>query len=79
MHDLASAVAKALHKAGKSKSPTPTTFTPEEMRRYFPSGTMFGTNARCKAERSRAIGWQPRKRHQDFLLSVKEEIPSEIS
>lgn len=76
MQDLATTITRALHARGKSMTPTPTTFAVEEIQRYFPQGTMFGANSRCKAERSRAIGWRPTKEPQEFLVSVEAEIPN---
>ncbi|KAG6831796.1 hypothetical protein H0H92_007473 [Tricholoma furcatifolium] len=74
MWNAAKAVAQTLHDAGKVKTSLPSSYTEEEMRRFFPSGTMFGTNARCKGDRSRAIGWRPRKGWQDLVASIKCEI-----
>ena len=77
LYDLAKAVSEALYGKGKSKSATPTTLNEDEMAKYFP-GTMFpGSNSRCKAERSRAIGWSPKNGGLElFLASVKDEVPS---
>lgn len=76
MEDLAATITRALHARGKSTTPTPTPFTAEEIQRYFPQGTMFGANSRCKAERSRAIGWRPTKEPREFLVGVEAEIPN---
>jgi hypothetical protein len=76
MQDLAATITRALHARGKSTTPTPTAFAVEEIQRYFPQGTMFGANSRCKAERSRAIGWRPTKEPREFLVSVEAEIPN---
>lgn len=74
MHDIMTAISQELYDQGKSKSPTPTSFTEEETAKYFPRGTMLGTNSRCKAERSRRLGWEPNKGYQDLLASIKGEI-----
>ncbi|GLB40173.1 putative NAD-P-binding protein [Lyophyllum shimeji] len=76
MYDLAKAIAETLYQEGKVKSPNPTSFTDEEMKVYFPNGTMYGANARCRAERSRAAGWHPRKGYHDLVTSIKGEIRS---
>lgn len=34
----------------------------------------MGTNARAKSNRSRSIGWQPKKTTKDFLATIKEEV-----
>ncbi|EPQ59897.1 hypothetical protein GLOTRDRAFT_28879, partial [Gloeophyllum trabeum ATCC 11539] len=76
MYDVAKAVAKTLVELGRGKSEEPTTFTKEEMQKYF-GGVCFsaylGSNSRCKAERSRAIGWKTTKTVKDLLASVKPE------
>ncbi|KAG6888925.1 hypothetical protein C0995_004938 [Termitomyces sp. Mi166 len=74
MWNIAKAVGQTLHDAGKLKSPMPSAYTQEEMRRFFPDGTMFGTNSRCKGDRSRAVGWRPKKGYQDLVASIKDEI-----
>ncbi|KAG6880111.1 hypothetical protein C0992_005818 [Termitomyces sp. T32_za158] len=74
MWDIAKAVGQTLHDAGKLKCPAPSSYTEEEMREFFPSGTMFGTNSRCQGDRSRAIGWEPNKGYNDLVASIKEEI-----
>lgn len=74
LHDVGKAIAKALFDLHKGKSPNPTTFTKEEMDKYFPHGTDLGSNSRCKAERARKLGWRPRKVTHDMLTSVKSEI-----
>ena len=72
-YDLCKVISEVLYNKGKSKSPTPTTFTKDEMADL--SGiAFFGSNSRCKAERSRAIGWNPKKGDADFLPSVKGEV-----
>ncbi|RDB25814.1 Uncharacterized protein C2A9.02 [Hypsizygus marmoreus] len=76
VYELAKAISEALYHQGKAKSSKPSSFTEEEIKEYFPNGTMFGTNSRCKAERARSLGWHPRKGHHDFLASVKAEISS---
>jgi nucleoside-diphosphate-sugar epimerase len=76
MHDLIDAITRALHSRGKLTTPTPTAFTVDEIKRYFPDGTMFGANSRCRADRSRAIGWDPKKGPEELLANVEEEIPN---
>lgn len=76
MHDLVVAITHALHSRGKSMAPTPTAFTMDEIKHYFPNGTMFGANSRCRADRSRAIGWRPKKGPEEILANVEEEIPN---
>jgi hypothetical protein len=72
------AIAKVLSDMGKG-SPTPTTFTAREVRKYFPNGTSLGSNSRCRAERGYQIGWQPSYVTQDMLSSIKEEVEAALS
>lgn len=74
MYDVAKTVAQMLYDAGKGKSPQPTTFTKEEMEKYFPGGTSLGTNSRCKSDRARALGWKPKKGTSDMLASIMGEL-----
>jgi len=36
--------------------------------------TYLGTNSRCKGNRSRSIGWKPKKTKADFLASIRPEV-----
>ncbi|KDR76306.1 hypothetical protein GALMADRAFT_140021 [Galerina marginata CBS 339.88] len=67
-------IGKFMVKLGKSKDPTPTSFTEEEVKKYFPRGSSLGTNSRCRADRGRSIGWNPQKTTKDMLASVKLEF-----
>ncbi|KAH9047393.1 hypothetical protein EDB84DRAFT_1461671 [Lactarius hengduanensis] len=73
LYDLAKAYSRALYDLGKGKSPEPTPFTAEEAQKYF-GGVWLGSNARCKAERGRALGWKPTKTTKDFIESVRPEV-----
>ncbi|PFH53081.1 hypothetical protein AMATHDRAFT_138304, partial [Amanita thiersii Skay4041] len=68
------AIGQAMHEFGLSSSPRPMAFTEEEMDKFFPNGTSLGTNSRCKAERSKKLGWRPRKTTKDMVSSVREEV-----
>ncbi|KAH7915630.1 hypothetical protein BJ138DRAFT_1176400 [Hygrophoropsis aurantiaca] len=72
LYDVGQAVAQALYDSGKGKSPDPTTFSEEEIQKYFGSAYL-GSNSRCKAVRSRAIGWKPAYTTEDMLKSIKIE------
>jgi len=74
LHSVGEAIGKVMVTLGKSKDPTPTPFTEEEIQKYFPKGTSLGTNSRCRADRSRGIGWKPRKTTKDMLASIKHEF-----
>ncbi|KAH9168825.1 hypothetical protein EDB89DRAFT_2202042 [Lactarius sanguifluus] len=73
LYDLAKAYSRALYDLGKGKSPEPTPFTAEEAQKYF-GGVWLGSNARCKAERGRELGWKPTKTTKDFIESVRPEV-----
>ncbi|PPQ71191.1 hypothetical protein CVT24_010009 [Panaeolus cyanescens] len=74
LRSIGDAIGKVLVSKGITSNATPTTFTEEEHKRYFPNGTSLGTNSRCHADRARSIGWKPRKTTQDMLASVKDEF-----
>jgi hypothetical protein len=57
-----------------SESGQSTTFTNEEIQKYY-SGSMYqGSNARGVADRSKSIGWRPKKESDDFFRHLKEEV-----
>lgn len=75
LYNVGQAIAEALFDLGRGKSPNPTTFTAEEITKFFPTGTAsLGSNSRCKAERARRLGWRPKKVTHDMLASIKDEI-----
>ncbi|KAF9565249.1 NAD(P)-binding protein [Agrocybe pediades] len=74
MYEVGKAIAEALVALGRSDNPEPSTFTPEEINKYFEGSTYLGTNSRCRANRSRAIGWNPVKTKDDFIASIKAEV-----
>lgn len=37
-------------------------------------GEFFGTNARCRATRSRSLGWKPKYATSDMLASIKAQV-----
>ncbi|KDQ49807.1 hypothetical protein JAAARDRAFT_42553, partial [Jaapia argillacea MUCL 33604] len=74
MYDVCKAIAKALVEVGRGKSEEPTTFTQEDLNKYFGGSAYLGSNSRCRAERSRSIGWKPVKTTKDMILSIKPEI-----
>ncbi|KAJ8481047.1 hypothetical protein ONZ51_g6272 [Trametes cubensis] len=72
------AIGEALVRRGITQDPEPTPFTTEELAKYFGSESVgryySGSNARCRAERSRSIGWKPRYTTEDLLKSVESEM-----
>ena len=89
MFQVGEAIGKVLVDLRLAKSPEPTTFTKEEIGKYFrvsrPLATgsnrvidgfqtsLIGSNSRCVAERSRSIGWKPVKTTKDMLASIRAE------
>ncbi|KAF5382083.1 hypothetical protein D9615_004318 [Tricholomella constricta] len=79
LYEVGKAVGKALVEIGKAKSDEPTTFTKEEIDKYFGGSPYLGSNSRCRANRSRAIGWKPTKTTADMLASVKLEVEASLN
>jgi len=74
LYDVGKELGRALVACGKSSSDEPTTFTPEEIDKYFQGSNYLGSNSRARANRSRSIGWKPTKTTKDFLASIKPEV-----
>jgi len=76
-YDISKEIARVLHEKGLSKTDEPTSFTDEELIKYWGSldaGNYSGSNSRCRANRSRSIGWKPKKTSKDMIASIKPEI-----
>jgi len=71
--DVAVEVAKALHARGIGKA-EPTQFTDEDIKKYWGGFYLVGTNARCKGDRIRALGWKPTHTEADFFKSIAPEV-----
>ncbi|KAF9808719.1 hypothetical protein IEO21_07761 [Rhodonia placenta] len=74
LYAVSRAIGEALVALGKASTDKVTTFSPEELDKYFGGSDYLGTNVRCRAEHSRAIGWKPVKTTRHMLASVKLEI-----
>ncbi|KAJ3566140.1 hypothetical protein NP233_g7179 [Leucocoprinus birnbaumii] len=59
--EVSEELGRVLVALGKSSSPEPTTFTKEEIDKYFNGSNYLGSNSRGLANRSKAIGWKPKK------------------
>ncbi|KZT23307.1 NAD(P)-binding protein [Neolentinus lepideus HHB14362 ss-1] len=77
-YEVAKAIGESLVEKGRTESSEPTTFSAEELDKYFAGIPFLGTNSACKAERSRAIGWKPTKTTKDALESVPAEVDALI-
>ncbi|KAL7278983.1 hypothetical protein ACG7TL_006815 [Trametes sanguinea] len=78
-YQISRAIGEALVElqVGITDNPEPTPFSREELIKYFGnevSGNYAGSNSRCRADRSRSIGWKPRYTTEDMLKSIKPEI-----
>ncbi|KAF8884044.1 hypothetical protein BD779DRAFT_1742694 [Infundibulicybe gibba] len=79
LYDIGKAIGQALVDLRRAESAEPTTFTKEDMDKYDKYGfskLFLGSNSRCKANRSRSIGWNP---VTDVLASIKPEVESIIN
>ncbi|KAJ3746688.1 hypothetical protein DFH05DRAFT_971586 [Lentinula detonsa] len=75
MKQLATSISEVLVQVKRGTNPEPSSFTPEELEKYFgPYGSFFGSNSRCLSVRSKAIGWSPKKGLKEMLASVQYEI-----
>jgi nucleoside-diphosphate-sugar epimerase len=73
--ELAIKIGDVLHKKGLVKDTTLTQFTEQEIQEYLFGNygyAAFGSNARCKAERSRQLGWEPTH------PSLWEQLPADV-
>ncbi|WRT63704.1 uncharacterized protein IL334_000627 [Kwoniella shivajii] len=58
----------------ESKETTPSTFTEEDLKKYYNGSTYMGTNSRGVADRSKSIGWKPKYSTQgDLYAHIDEE------
>ncbi|KAI0701894.1 NAD(P)-binding protein [Cerioporus squamosus] len=76
-YQIGKAIGHTLVKLGLSNDPEPTSFTNEELVKYFgseQSGLGWGTNSRARANRGRSIGWKPKYTTEDMLMSIQPEV-----
>lgn len=76
LYEISKRIAEVMHELGltKSSSLEPTSFTKEDIDKYFDGSDYLGTNSRCKATRSRSIGWKPTHSTKDMLDSIRAEV-----
>ncbi len=57
-----------LHRMGKIESPETVVFTDAQLDEYLfghqESHSTWGSNSRCRADRAKALGWQPKRANQ---------------
>jgi len=73
LYQVGQAISQALLNLGYGNFPEPTTFNPDEIKKYFGTSRFLGSNSRCRANRSRSIGWRPTKTTYDLLESILPE------
>ncbi|EKM78697.1 hypothetical protein AGABI1DRAFT_41510, partial [Agaricus bisporus var. burnettii JB137-S8] len=74
LYEVGKHIGRVLVELGKSDIAEPTTFTPKEIDKYFAGSTSLGSNSRCRGNRSRMIGWQPKKTTKDLFASIRPEV-----
>ncbi|PFH53083.1 hypothetical protein AMATHDRAFT_84076 [Amanita thiersii Skay4041] len=79
MYEVGKALGQAMVELGKATNPEPTTFTKADIDKYFGGSDYLGVNSRVKSERSRSLGWKPKKTKADFLASIKPEVEALIA
>ncbi|KAI0265568.1 hypothetical protein BC834DRAFT_877496 [Gloeopeniophorella convolvens] len=79
MVDVAREVAVTLHGIGKGRSPEPEQLSPEEMRQLQKRSPLFAFDCRARGERSRALGWRPKKTKGDMLKAIRVETLSTVA
>jgi len=77
-YEASMAISEAMLAHGKARALEPTAFTEEEYKK-IPLLVYFGTNSRCRADRSRSIGWKPTKTTKDMLASIKPEVDAMLN
>ena len=70
----AQTVGTALAQNKFSESGQATSFTPEEIQKYYSGMQYHGGNSRGVADRSKSIGWRPKREMDDFMRHIKSEV-----
>jgi len=75
--DTAFAISTALHELGLNQYTEPAPFSIEELEAN-PKLYYLGTQCRCRADRSRSLGWTPSKTTVDLITSIRPEVEAII-
>ena len=81
-YSLSKKIGEALVALGKATEAEPTSFTLDELPRYFWTekfGWLWGTNCRVRASRGIALGWKPRYKTKDLMAFIRPEVESVIA
>ena len=79
--DISKAIGQAMTELGLSDNLEPTTFTVNELKKYYGSekkGWYNGSNSRACADRGRALGWKPKYTTADMLASIRLEVDAYV-
>ncbi|KAF8071994.1 hypothetical protein FPV67DRAFT_911651 [Lyophyllum atratum] len=79
LYEVGKAIAELLVEIGRGVSAEPTPFTKEEIDKYFAGSYYLGSNARCRANRARSIGWIPKKPKSSMFASIAPEISAAMT
>ncbi|KAF9002122.1 NAD(P)-binding protein [Cyathus striatus] len=71
---VAKKIGEALVELGKATTPDPVPLSKDELMNYFKGSMLFGSNCRCRGNRSRSLGWTPKDGLDDFLAGIKAEV-----
>jgi len=74
LYQIGKGIAEHLVALGKSSEREPSTFTDEEIKKYFAGSSFWGTNSRGRANRSRSLGWNPLKSTHNLYDGIGLEI-----
>ncbi|KAI0071514.1 NAD-P-binding protein [Panus rudis PR-1116 ss-1] len=75
--DISQAIGQAMFELGISKSSEPTTFTSQELLKYYGTEEVSpycGSNSRARGTHSRSPGWKPKYTTKDMIASIKPEV-----
>ena len=75
LFNAASTVGAALVENGWAKEAQPTSYSEEEIKKYYNGSYYAGSNSRGVADRSKSIGWKPKQNEmEDFVEYLKTEV-----
>ncbi|KAG7088840.1 hypothetical protein E1B28_012795 [Marasmius oreades] len=76
-YDVYKRIAEVLFKLGKGRSPEPTPFEEDELKRLM-IANYLGCNSRCRSSNATRLGWKPVKTTNDFLDSIEAEVKHQL-
>jgi hypothetical protein len=61
--EVSQAIANICKEKGLIQDNTVESLTPEDVKKFAPTGHLeWGSNSRCKAERAKQLGWEPKQK-----------------